>query len=275
MGNVFNKFAESKKEIPEISYELPGSKEQLLLRPFTTKEQKAILKAIEKEDQILVGEAFDQLLRKCVINKGFKPEKLFSKDRECLLIKLRQESVKDEYVYHWKCKECGEANKRLINLNDIDFSALVEGGIKEKEITLENYDSILVLGISTREDEKNILSHAKRNSGPEGIISEAEILNGAYACVIKGLKIKEKKIVKDENGNEDIEEKEQLMKVSFEDRIKILESLSPDEKKKIKDFFDEIEEYGYDLALNDVVCGSCGHEEEEHEMDWISFFTRL
>jgi hypothetical protein len=272
MSNALKMFMESKKDIPEIRYVLPGSQEELLLRPFTTKEQKAILKAIEKEDQILIGEAFDNLLKQCVISDKFKPETLLAKDRECLLIKLRQESVKESFSHAWKCEECGRENKKQISIEELKFKEVVEGSIKTKEIELDNYDCKLVLGNTTREDEKNILSFAKRNSGIKSKeISQTEILSGAYASVIKGFKTTEEKIVKNEAGEEIKEEQEKLVELSFADRMSIFDSLSVSDKNKIKGFFDELEEYGYDLNLGTQTCTGCSAQSEQ-ELEWMVFF---
>ena len=128
MSEALDLFLASKKEIPDISYVLPGTGEEIFMRPFTTKEQKAILKAMEKEDHILLSEAFDQLLRNCVTNKDFNPDKLLAKDRECLLIKLRQESVKDDYTHNWECPSCGKPNVHKISLNNIPFEKVIVVG---------------------------------------------------------------------------------------------------------------------------------------------------
>jgi hypothetical protein len=272
MSNVLNKFMATRKDLPEIRYTLPASGEELLLRPFTTKEQKAILKAIEKEDQVLIGEAFDQLLRQCVINDKFRPEDLLSKDRECLLIKLRQESVKEEYSYNWSCAKCKKDNVKTVELSDLPFNELVGQGNKTKIIELDTFDAKLELGVSTRDDEKKILKYAQRNSSvKEERLSQTEILNGAYAAVIKDMISIEKKDIKDEEGNVTTEEREIKEKVGFDDRIKILESISIADKSKIKVFFDELAEYGYDMELGELPCKFCGHE-EEHSLEWLTFF---
>ena len=47
--------------------------------------------------------------------------------------------------------------------------------------------------------------------------------------------------------------------------------MSLDDKKLIKVFFEELENYGFDLKLGSLPCRGCG-EESEQEMEWLSFF---
>jgi hypothetical protein len=274
MSEALDLFMASKKEVPDIRYVLPASKQEIFLRPFTTRDQKAILKALEKDDSVLLGEAFDEILRNCVTSKNFDPGRLISKDRECLLIKLRQESVKDEFAFTWGCDDCGKENTKKVNLEDVPYEDKVKDSDKSQEVTLDGYGITLILGLSTRDDEKKILKHARKNSGvgaSRGDISQTEVLNAAYASVIKGLVKEGVKLVK---GEDDVEKEvptREPVVLSFDDRVKILESLGAQDKNKIQQFFDSLDEYGYDLNLGDVTCKHCQNTQEV-EMDWVSFF---
>lgn len=273
MSEALDIFMKAKKEIAEIRYVLPGSGEEVFLRPFTTKEQKSILKAMEKEDQILIGEAMDELIKKCVVSpEKFNPMTLLSKDRECLLIKLRQESVKEEFEYSWTCEECKTVNKVSVDLSKLEFEKLATAdGMKHKEVKLNDCDITLILGTSTREDEKCILAHAKKNSAVKAQLSQAELLNAAYASVIKGIKVTKTKDVKDESGSTSSVEEDVIIKVPFSERLRILDEMSFDDKNKIKIFFEELEKYGFDTNLGIQTCKSCSNEKEQ-EMEWMSFF---
>jgi len=271
MSEALDIFLATKKEIPDISYTLPGSGEEIFMRPFTTKEQKAILKALEKEDHLLLSEAFDQLLKNCVTNKDFNPDQLLSKDRECLLIKLRQESVKEEFIHNWKCGKCETSNTHKINLSDIPFENVInKDSLKNKEITLRDRPITLILGMANRGDEKKIFEHAKKNSATKDV-SQAELINAAFAAIIKGIKIKKTRNVKDAQGNDNHIEEEVILSLPFADRIKILEDINIDDKNEIKKYLESVDKYGFALTLGTLKCKKCEAESEE-TMEWLSFF---
>lgn len=269
MNDVMDIFEKGKKDLPEIRYVLPGSQEELLLRPFTTREQKAVLKALEKGDQILVGEAFDDLIKNCVNRRGFNVDDLFSKDRECLLIKLRLESVKGDFSHNWTCDSCKTANTIDFDLNKLPYEDKVKKGFMTKEIKLEHNDASIILSLSTRGDEKRIMRYAKKNtSSIKNEVSQTELLTAAYASVIKAIKTNVETIDQ-ETGEKTLEEK--VIRLDFDDRLRILEKLSLNDRDEIKKFFEELESYGYDLKLGTLNCKNCSHEQEE-SLDWMSFF---
>lgn len=271
MSEALDLFLATKKEIPDISYTLPGSGEEIFMRPFTTKEQKAILKALEKEDHTLLSESFDQLLRNCVINKDFNPDKLLSKDRECLLIKLRQESVKDDYTHNWKCSKCEAPNAHKINLSTISFDAIInKESLQNKEMVLRDRPLTLILGMALRGDEKKIFEFAKKNSSTKDV-SQAELINAAFAAIIKGIKVKKTRTIKDAQGNDKPIEEEVILDIPFADRIKILDDIHMDDKNEIKKYLETVDKYGFNLSLGTLKCKKCDNESEE-SMEWLSFF---
>lgn len=271
MSEALDIFLASKKEIPDISYVLPGSGEEIFMRPFTTKEQKAILKALEKEDHVLLSEAFDQLLKNCVTNKDFNPDKLLSKDRECLLIKLRQESVKEDFIYNWKCSKCEAPNTHKINLSDLSFEKIVnKDSLQNKELALRDRPITLILGMALRGDEKKIFEYAKKNSDKKDI-SQAELINAAFAAIIKGVKVKKTRNIKDAQGNDKPVEEEVVLDIPFADRVKILDDLNMDDKNEIKKYLEGVDKYGFNLSLGTLKCKKCENESEE-SMEWLSFF---
>jgi uncharacterized protein (UPF0335 family) len=271
MSEALNIFNNSKKEVPDSRYVLPGSKKEIFFKPFNTKDQKAILKAIEKDDQILVQEAFDQVLRRCVMNDGFNPEDLYVKDRECLLIRLRKESVSEDYTHHWKCSECDTDNTKTVELESIDMKSPVEKSIYSKEITLKSMDVNIVLGNTTRSDEKKIFTQAKKMS-IKGEPSQAELINATYAAVIKQIKKKEMVKVTGDDGEETEVPKETYINIKFKDRLEMLEVMTMDDKKLIKEYFLELKSYGFDMKIDNLVCKECTHTEEDDEIDWTDFF---
>jgi len=261
MSEVLNTFRGQKSEYSDFRFVLPGSGEELFLRPFTTKEQKTILKAMEREDLELLNQCFDQLIDSCVVKpEGFDSNTLLSKDREALLIELRKESVSNTFDFPWKCddEDCKKQNElNKMNIDDLDFSKL-ENVIEQEDLPLsDRSNTVLTLGPANRGDEKQILKYAKSNSNglKKGEISRVELMNATMASCIK-------KMVIGENVYDS--------KLKFVDKIGIIEDMSMKDKEKIKDYISNIEKYGYDLEV-DAVCSECG-KKQEVVIDWTSFF---
>jgi hypothetical protein len=265
MSKALDMFKGTKQEVPQIKFVLPGSGEEVYMRPFTTKEQKAILKAMEKEDAELIGEAFDALITSCVLNEGFDVNTLYSKDRDAILIKLREESVKDEFKYKWTCEgeKCNNETEETTTLGQLNFIKLSNQGI-EKTIDLKNRKGVsLVLGMINRGDEKAMLSYVKKNSqGIKDGISKIELMNGAFASAIKAMVITE--VV---DGKE---QKTVFKDLSFNDKVGIIDDIHMDDKKQVQDFLSGIEKFGFDMDIK-VTCKKCG-KVQEHSIEWVSFF---
>jgi len=270
MSDVLTLFKESKKDVPDIRCELPGSGKEIFMRPFTTREQKALLKALEKEDRVLLNEAFDQILRNCVTTPNFRPEDLYTKDREILLVELSKNSVTDQYTHNWTCDKCETSNSVKFNVDDLKYKDFVEGGIKEEIIELDGYDFTIKVSNPTREDEKKIMSLGKKEGGKSGV-SQSEVITATYASVIKEYKDIDKRTIKDEYGDNKEVEREVFKAIKFEDRMKIYDGLSMTDKKKIETYFESVKSYGYDLSLGEQTCTKCPHQKEV-SATWLDFF---
>jgi hypothetical protein len=256
MSNALSAFRGAKTEVPEIKFTIPSSGEDIFLRPFTTREQKAILKAIEKEDQVLMNEAFDTLITNCVITKGFNVDTLLTKDRDALLIELRKESVSEDFSYNWQCNSCEYNNSGSMSLSKLKFKKLKDKKKLEKVIELVDRPIKLSLKLPSRKFEKLLF---KQVSATTKDPSAVDLMNYTLAISIQKLEIV------DEDG------KATEMELQFNDRINILEEMHMDDKKKIEEFLKGIEAYGYDLNIGEKSCKEC-EKTTEVELNWSDFF---
>jgi hypothetical protein len=278
MSNVVDMFSNSRKDVPEIRYVLPGSKEEILMVPFTTKEQKALLKAIEKEDQYLIQEALDQILRNCVVTPNFNPDKLLSRDRECLLIELSKNTVVDVVEHKWTCdnEKCGHVNNLVINLNTLKYEEPNVKSINSKVIELEGFEvngEKLKVKLSnlTRYEEKKIFQTGKKG-GEEGSLSQADLVDATFASVIRYVEETKKEQVANEDGVVKDVERKVFREIKFDERLKIYSMFGLEDKKQIEEFFNELEEYGYDLVVDkEAKCDKCDSKKEV-KLDWVDFF---
>jgi hypothetical protein len=242
MSNALDMFRSAKNEIPDIKFKIPSTGEDIFLRPFTTREQKGVLKAIEKEDQVLINEAFDKLIKNCVLTEGFKVEDLLTKDRDILLIELRKESVKDDVTYHWKCPKCEFVNSSKVSLKELKFKKLKDKRKLTKDIKLSDRDISLRLQLPSIKFERMILNHIGKVEKDK--VSAVDMLNTTLAVSIS------KMLVHPKDDNESHTE----MNIDFKDRISILEEMCIDDKKKIEKFLEGIDVYGYDLNIGKKSC---------------------
>jgi hypothetical protein len=271
-SDLLKQFKAMSREVPDSKFTLPGSGQDIYFVPFTTKDQKALLKSMEKEDYELVQEAFDTILKKCVTNDGFDPKSLYPKDREALLVELRKESVNQEYTHSWVCqnevdelnedgevigkKICGTENSIGVSLDDLNLKSL---GVNQLKKTVELDDKQgchLLLDMAKRRDEIQVMAYTKKNSNGVKGLSKTELLYATLASFIEGIKI----------GDEESKD------LSLEDRISIIDDLTIRDRNKIQDFLTELEGHGYDLTLDKCVCKSCGHVKEE-TLEWVYFFA--
>jgi hypothetical protein len=176
-----------------------------------------------------------------------------------LLIKLRQESVKEDYDFVWECNRCSSSNKTNINICNLNMSCLEQN--PSDVIELSDRDCKIKLGLSTRGDEKEILIYARKNSKDmkSGVISRAELVNCAYGACIREV------IISDSEGNEKI-----FDNITFDDKMKMVDEMSYADKIQIKNFVEKLDDFGYDLDV-EVTCKECKTTQVQ-SMEWLAFF---
>lgn len=266
--SVLDAFNNLPRAIPDIRVKLPYSGQEILMRPFNTKEQMSIAKAIEKRDFDLIHKSLDSVLTNCVLNEGFNIKNLIAKERDILLIRLRAESISEEFNFDWVCngtieteqqgvkdiKKCGKKNTENIDLDELPLLEI--SGKMDTSITLCDRDCVLNIGISTRGDEIEAMEYADkiRKSLVDDTLSDKEYSNIIYASTIKSIVIEGK--VYDNN--------------SFEDKLGIIEGLHSDDRSKFDTFANQVKGLEYDFTRK-VKCKSCKHEQNE-TMQWLSFF---
>jgi hypothetical protein len=254
MTEGLNAFKGLTKDIPEIRIRLPYSGQEILMRPFTTKEQIGLLKALEKNDIDLVNEAFDAMLTNCVLNEDFSIGDITSKERDLLLIKLRIESVTEEYKVPWKCEKCEKSNLNGLDLTTL--SILEPKSKMDEEIKLSDRDCILFYGITRRKDEKLANAYIKKLENDlkeDESLLDQEVADCIYASIIQKMKIGEN----------------EYTDMSLEERLEIVTDMDLNDKTKIQKFAEQIKGLEYNLNY-EAVC-TCAHKQNQ-ELEWVAFF---
>ena len=96
--------------LPTIStptYELilPSSDRKIKFRPFLVKEEKILILAMESQDSKQIAQAVKDVLKKCILTRGIKVEKLSTFDIEFLFLNIRGKSVGEDIEVMVTCPD--------------------------------------------------------------------------------------------------------------------------------------------------------------------------
>jgi len=221
---------EMNKDIAETVVELPSGLGKASIISMKVKDQKDFLKALEKQDEYLINEAFDKILERCVISINDSPinvETLCIQDRNFLLIMIRKLINPKAKISHI----CPVSEKVYNNIEiDLDTNLEVkkfQGEILEK--TFEIAEGIkLSVGPVTRKNDKDVEMWIKKSKDKSSVIDRRYC---GYAALIKNIVVKNDK---GEYVNESLTFDNKVEFITEMCTPKILEQL--DEYYKMLDF---------------------------------------
>lgn len=260
MAKGLDAFLSAKKDIPDIRVTLPYSGKEILMKPFNTKQQMAVLKALQKEDFKLVHAALDALLEACVVNEDFNLDDLIAKERDILLVNLRMESVDENYIYPWTCNSCKKYHEDNVDLRELKLEEpkgeMISDIVLDHDI--EGGPATITVGITTRKQEKDFAERLEDLENEEDDVISKEVALLMYASAISKLKIGDVEYTGDD--------------FSFDDRVRFVHELSLDDVKKIENFANQVGGLQYDFKREHTCTNpDCKHTQVD-ELDWISFF---
>ena len=139
--------------LPKISvptYELiiPSSKAKIKVRPFSVKEEKLLLMALESDNMVDIANTVKQIINNCIISGEVDVDKLPFFDIDYMFIFLRAKSVGDSVEVKMTCnnvvdgEKCGKkfeanmdiSNCEIVNAEDVsdDIKLDKDKGVKMK-----------------------------------------------------------------------------------------------------------------------------------------------
>lgn len=124
---------------PKYYLTMPTSKKEVEYRPYSVKEEKALMIAVESKDQKQMIAVTRDLIEACTFGE-VKAMDLPLIDFEYMFLMLRSKSVGETADLKIKCTECGESTNVSINIEDIG----VKGELKE-QIKIQLSDGIGML----------------------------------------------------------------------------------------------------------------------------------
>ena len=223
----------------EFPYTLPGSGQELLIKPITTGQMKKVLVYEDETDPFVIEEALDKLITDCVTTPDFNVETLYLQDRFSLLLEIRKVSKGDTYQFSWKCPKC-----KVDNMNGVVISGLdVKPFNREDNIIPINERLKFEVDFPTRADQKDAIHRVKGK--PMGYREQqVEVQTGTFANSVK--KVHTPEAVLDN--------------IPFDDKVFILDNISSDVFETFTTWFKE-HDFGVDF-VSDVMCISCQHKEK-------------
>lgn len=234
--------------LPTYKVKLPSSGKEVTIRPFTVKEEKLLLMALQSQDERDIINTTKQVITNCLVNGDIKVDSLPFFDVDYLFIALRGKSVGETVDVSFKCNNtvdgntCGNifdtkidiANVKMIKDDTIDPKIKVSPTILVK-MRYPNYQDMKIIMDSDTELNKKI----------HMIVASIEY----------------------------IQEKEKvytLKDMTRDELYKFVEGLTQDQFKKLEYFVDNLPTF---VVTANAKCKKCGFNHSLEYNDFTSFFV--
>lgn len=251
------KFAmEMNKSIPTEVVDLPSGLGKATLVSMKIKEQKDFLKALERQDEYLINEAFDKILLKCIISIDDQPvdlDQLCIQDRTYLLMMVRKLLNPKAKISHVCPVSEKVYNDIEIDLNTLEVVKYTGNNLIQSLDLNENIK--LKIGPVTRKDEKDIEKWIKAKSKDKSLVDKRYC---AYAAVIKEVMIKNQ-----ETGEFEVQE------LNYDNKVELIVDVCSQNIIDIIDSYIKTLDFGIKLKFH---FKSDEYENENEEAMLISFF---
>jgi hypothetical protein len=114
------------------------------------------------------GEAFEKILRNCVVEKDIDLDNLLVGDRYFLMLAIRKLTYGDEYDFKVRCASCGQTFNMSVNLADLPIKKLDGDPDATHTITLPRTGKKVTFRLLRGRDEKKIATTLRKS--PQEII---------------------------------------------------------------------------------------------------------
>lgn len=230
-----------KLEIPVYEIKLFEQGKKIKYRPYTVKEEKSLLMAMESKDEKQIFETSIRCCDACLVDKRIKVQDLSVLDLETLLIAIRSKSVGENIDLQAKCDEC--ENKLSLSI-DITKMRVEENGEPEYELKLnEDY------GVRLRSPSLESIYSSILNKTDETTSALLSCIDFVY------------------NDTKTYSFKD----YTEEEKVEFIENLSIENVKDINEkFIDKLPSNVIDLSFT---CPACKKENEKTVGNLLDFFT--
>lgn len=112
------------QSIYEFETQLPGTGNWVRFKPFTTGQIKKILAFEGETDPIIVSEVINALIDEVILEEDVSVHDFFIKDREYLLMEIRNKTKGHTWETEWKCDKCKSQNLLNVDLGKLPIKRI-------------------------------------------------------------------------------------------------------------------------------------------------------
>lgn len=236
-----------KIDMPTYDIEIPSSKEKITVRPFTVKEEKLLLMAMESKDANEIAKTVKQTINNCIVKGKINLDKLPFFDIDFLFIFLRAKSVGDSVEVNLTCNNTLEdgsiCNNMFPAMMDISKCEIVRPEAISEDIKLNGEQ-----GVKMRYPSYAEMKRVELNDDIDETINT--IVNAIdYIYDAKGM-------------------------YSYKDYTKeelkeFVEGLTEQNYNKMMEFVDNFPTF---IVKMEATCNKCGFEHNVRYTDFYDFF---
>ncbi len=235
-------------DLPIYTVKLPSNGKEAKFHPFTVKQEKLLLMAVESNSAKDIIETTKQVVTNCLLSKDVIVEKLPFFDLDYLFIAMRAKSVGETITISFRCNNTNEAGDEC-------------GGKFDASLDITN---IKVNGL--RQDHKVSLSGATMVKMKYPTYAVMRQLDGENLELAKKIKI-----ISNSIDYIQIKDKVHTTKDLTPGEItNFIENLTQDQFKKMEEYVDNFPEF---VVTSKQKCGKCGYEHNIEYSDFTRFFT--
>ena len=222
---------------------VPSTGKEVEFRPYTVKEEKVLMIAMESKDQKQTFRALKSVIKDCV-QENIDINRLTLFDFEYMFLQLRAKSVGEVVDLNLKCQaeECGGVVPVSVDLDSITVSEMPESNVVKLDDKIGVTFNFPSLDIAERYQE-----------------ADMEKVSSVFDMIV--------------DCTESIFDEEEVYDCKNETRENIInfyESLSSPQFAKVSEFFQTIPTVEKDIEYK---CSKCGHENQVELKGLQSFFT--
>jgi len=239
-----------KVNVPVYEAILPSTGTVIKYRPFLVKEEKILLTAMEAEDEKVISDAVNQIIKNCV-QGNIKVNELPTFDIEYLFLRLRAKSVGEKVTLGMRPWGCPQNNGELCELTtevEIDLEKVVVVKDEKHSSKIMIDDNI---GIMMSYPDLSLITKMEKETGIQQTETGMQVIKSCIQMIFT--------------------EEETHEKGSFSEKEldEFIDSLNTEQFSKIKEFFDTMPTLKHTAKYT---CSTCGEEKETIVQGLNSFF---
>lgn len=236
-----------KIDVPTYDVKIPSSKELITVRPFTVKEEKLLLMAMESKDNEEIIRTVSQIINNCLIKGKIDFNKLPFFDIDFLFVFLRAKSVGEKVEVKLTCNNVVDGDK-CGNIFDTDMD-LSKCELQEKEGITSDIKLNGKQGIKMRYPSYSSMRYAEL----------ANPIDRKTAVIVNSIDS-----IYDEKGVYSWKD------YSKEELKEFVEGLTEENYNKLQEFVDNFPSIAVKL---EATCNKCGFHHNVRYTDFFDFFT--